>query len=142
MAGTRVTKPINPDRLCEELATAGVAIPNGVLTSGVAPDGSTTVYTVDEAGTPINLPAAAAAVLTAHDASVLSTSQRRLADSDGGLATLHDTYQTALTRLGNIQAAPAPTTVNLATITALYNAVKDLAAIEEALLHVQARALR
>lgn len=66
-----VTKPIDIPLLTQELAAAGIDVPNGISSSGWPPETPyhQEIYTTDGQGHPQELPPGSEAVVEAHDAS-------------------------------------------------------------------------
>ena len=104
----RVTKAMDLTALATELAAAGVAVPRGLGLSGYAPDGSAAVYTYDADGAPVELPAAAAPVVAAHDATQTPAAVQAAADTLT-LDDLRDQAGAIVTRMQQIEAAVSPT---------------------------------
>lgn len=99
----KVTKALDLAGLATELATAGVPVPLGLSTDGRAADGSTNLFTFNSNGAPVELPAGAAAVVNAHDATRTPGALQAAADL-GNIQDLANTYQAMLTAIGGIHA--------------------------------------
>ena len=65
-----VTKPVDLALLTEELAAAGISVPNGLSASGwpLETPYEQEIYTTDDQGQPVELPPGSEAVVEAHDA--------------------------------------------------------------------------
>jgi hypothetical protein len=113
-----VTKAVDLLALHAELTAAGVALPRPLGRAG------DDLHTYDAAGVPADLPAAAAPVVEAHNATATPAAVQATEDT-ASLGDLAAQYAAALTRLGQIADATTPTNAQV------IQAVRDLATIQQ-----------